>query len=402
MPDYTFRAAARSGLTERGTIAATDMVEAMAALEERHLTVFELKDANASGIGRQHWRRQSITHAARVVLVRELSTLANAGISLADALGTLRDANRETVLFESLGIMVKSIHGGEAFSSALEKARLGLPEYVLAMVRAGEATGNLGVALSRAADQMDFDARMRAQTREAMVYPTILISTGTMAVLFIFAFVVPRFAGLLRGRFDTLPWISIVVLRTGAFFNAHLVESVVAIAVIVAGIVAAARNARLRVRVLAGTAHLPIIGEWIHSGETARWTTGLSMLLQSKVGILPALELAASSVRLNETAAKLRNLRAEVNRGRRLSQAIEHQGLLEPTSLSMVRVGEQSGELGPMLEHVAHYWNDKNQSMQRRVVSLIEPASILCLGAVIGFVMVGVVLAMASLSDVKF
>ncbi|MFA9440973.1 type II secretion system F family protein [Uliginosibacterium sp. sgz301328] len=402
MPDYVFKAAAPGGHTESGTITAADMVSAMAALEDRHLTVFDLKDASAATPVGHNWRRPSVTHAARVVLVRELSTLANAGISLADALSTLRDANRETALYGPLGVMVRSIHSGETFSSALEKAALGLPEYVLAMVRAGEATGNLGVALSRAADQMDFDARMRAQTREAMVYPSILIGTGTMAVLFIFAFVVPRFATLLRGRLDTLPWMSVVVLRTGAFFNAYFIESIVAIALLVAGVVAAARNPRLRVRLLASAAHLPVIGEWIHSGETARWTTGLSMLLQSKVGILPALELAASSVRLSTTTAKLRNLRAEVNRGRRLSQAIEHQRLLEPTSLSMVRVGEQSGELGPMLEHVAHYWNDKNQSMQRRVVSLIEPASILCLGAVIGFVMVGVVLAMASLSDVKF
>lgn len=149
-------------------------------------------------------------------------------------------------------------------------------------------------------------------------------------------------------------------------------------------------------------ARMPILGEWINSGETARWTNGLAMLLQSRVAILGALELAAGSVRLRQTAAKLEDVRTQVNRGRKLSQAIEHQRLLEPTSLSMIRVGEQSGELGPMLQHVAHYWSDKNQSLQRRVVSLIEPASILILGIVIGFVMVGVVLAMTSLTEVKF
>ncbi|MFT4170929.1 MAG: type II secretion system F family protein [Rhodocyclaceae bacterium] len=401
MAEFSFKAATPAGQIETGSIAAASMADAMAQLEERHLNVFDLQEQHLSrtrtGLGRRR-----VGHADLVVLVRELSTLANAGISLADALATLRDANRETALAAPLGRMVSAIHAGEGFSAALAQAGLSLPEYVHAMVRAGEATGNLGLALNRAADQMQFDARMRAQTREALIYPTILVVTGTLAVLFIFSFVVPRFAGLLKGRIDALPWISAIVLKIGLFFNAYFLQTLAALAVIAVVVILAARHDALRTALLNRTVHVPVVGAWLRSGETARWTNGLSMLLQSRVGILPALDLAAGSVRLRTTHARLLKVRAEVNRGRRLSQAIEHQQLLEATSLSMVRVGEQSGELGPMLQHVADYWSEKNQSMQRRVVSLIEPAAILALGAVIGFVMVGVVLAMASLSEVKF
>ncbi|SMC28946.1 general secretion pathway protein F [Andreprevotia lacus DSM 23236] len=399
MPEYSFRAAAADGRVETGQVNAESADDAMRQLEDRLLLVFELKEAGAQPVRRS---RGKVGHADLVVLIRELSTLANAGISLAEALETLKDASRDTPLQVPLGRMLTAIHAGEGFSTALGKTGLALPEYVFAMVRAGEATSNLGLALNRAADQMEFDAKMRSQTREALVYPIILVSTGSIAILFIFSFVVPRFAGLLKGRIQNLPWISEVVLRTGMFFNAHFVEAIVALVALVVGIVAASRNDALRLRIIEGAARLPIIGEWINSGETARWTNGLAMLLQSRVAILGALELAAGSVRLRQTAARLEDVRTQVNRGRKLSQAIEHQQLLEPTSLSMVRVGEQSGELGPMLQHVAHYWSDKNQSLQRRVVSLIEPASILILGVVIGFVMVGVVLAMTSLTEVKF
>jgi general secretion pathway protein F len=401
MPEFNFKASTASGQIETGLVTAASVAHAMAQLEERHLVVFELTE-HTQMRGATGLRRRRVGHADLVVLVRELSTLANAGISLADALATLRDANRETPLAAPLARMVNAIHAGEGFSAALERAGLALPEYVHAMVRAGEATGNLGLALNRAADQMQFDAKMRSQTREALVYPSILVITGTLAVLFIFSFVVPRFAGLLKGRIDALPWISAVVLKLGLFFNAYFSQTLVGLALLAVGLMAATRHGGLRVALLNHATRLPIIGAWLHSGETARWTNGLSMLLQSRVGILPALDLAASSVRLRATHARLLKVQAEVNRGRPLSQAIEHQQLLEATSLSMVRVGEQSGELGPMLQHVADYWSEKNQSMQRRVVSLIEPAAILALGVVIGFVMVGVVLAMASLSEVKF
>lgn len=400
MPDYKFHAATADGRVETGILQADSLDDAMRQLEDRQLVVFEIEE-HTSQPARWGIRKRKVGHADLVVLVRELATLANAGISLADALATLKEASRDTPMSQPLERMLKSIHAGDSFSSALQKTELQLPEYVFAMVRAGEATSNLGLALNRAADQMEFDAKMRSQTREALIYPTILVSTGTLAVLFIFSFVVPRFASLLKGRISNLPWISEFVLRVGMFFNAHFVATLITIGLLVFAFIVSARNQQLRVRVLALASRMPIVGEWIYSGETARWTTALAMLLQSRVGILPALELASVSVRLAETAARLDTVRVEVNRGKRLSQAIEHQQLLEPTSLSMVRVGEQSGELGGMLQHVSQYWGDKNQSMQRRVVSMIEPASILLLGGVIGFVMVGVVLAMASLSEVK-
>lgn len=401
MTDFVYRAATIEGRIETGEVFAASSDDALRLLEERRLTVFELQERKQSTGGGLSLRRKAVGHTDLVVLIRELATLANSGISLANALETLKDANKETPLFVPMDKMLAAIHDGDEFSAALGKAELPLPEYAVAMVRAGEATGNLGMALSRCAEQMEFDQRMRAQTREALIYPTILVSTGTLAVLFIFSFVVPRFASILKGRIDSLPWISEFVLKTGLFFNANFWLILGAGACLAALFVVAVRNDAVRKLSLEFAAQLPVLGDWIRSGETARWTSALAMLLQSRVPILGALELTAGSVRLSETVERLNEVRSAVSRGKRMSQAVEEQRLLEPTSLSMIRVGEQSGELGNMLQHVAHYWSEKNQSVQRKVVALVEPMSILLLGVIIGFVMVGVVMAMASLTEVK-
>ena len=104
---------------------------------------------------------------------------------------------------------------------------------------------------------------------------------------------------------------------------------------------------------------------------------------------------------LPENANRLRSVQDDVRRGKRLSSAIEERRLLEGASLTMLKVGEKSGQLGAMLEHVASYASDKHRALQRSVVALIEPVSILVIGLVLGVVMVGVVMAMTSLTEIK-
>lgn len=114
-----------------------------------------------------------------------------------------------------------------------------------------------------------------------------------------------------------------------------------------------------------------------------------------------AIELASASVRLAGNAARLRSVGDDVRLGKRLSAAVEDRRLLEGSGLTMLKVGEHSGELGEMLGHVSKHVTEQHRRLQRRAVALIEPISILVIGIVLAIIMVGVVLAMASLTDIK-
>jgi general secretion pathway protein F len=145
----------------------------------------------------------------------------------------------------------------------------------------------------------------------------------------------------------------------------------------------------------------PGLKRWFSSGDTARWTSTLAVLVQNKVPILGALELTAKAASFPEVTRRIGFLQADVRNGVQLSASMENHRVLDATSLSMIKVGERSGELGTMLGYVANYWLDRNRNMQKRLVSLIEPFSILFLGLVIGVVMVGVIMAITSLTQVK-
>ena len=398
---FSYRALDSSGFIQKGILEVESEAAALSILQERDYAPLELKPLTTPAGRPATSSSRHIKHGEVVALIRELSTLLGSGVGLSESFTTLLEATSHRGMKEALAQLNQSVRSGERFSAALDKSALKLPQYVYALSRAGEETGDLGSALARCAEQLEFEERMRNEAKEALTYPMILIATGVAAIGFIFSFVVPRFAGILQGRKVDLPLLSQWVLGTGIYVNNHWLGLLLALLALVVAIVVAARNSRTGPLLMSALSRLPLLSEWVAGAETARWTSMLSVLLQSRVSILMSIELAAASVRLPENVTRLKNTEDDVRRGKQLSTAIEERRLLDGSSLTMLKVGEKSGQLATMLEHVAAHTAEKHRSMQRRLVALIEPISILVIGLSLGVIMAGVVLAMTSLTEIK-
>lgn len=398
---FQYRALDSSGFIQKGVLDSGSESEALSLLDERGMTPIELKLKTETVGEVSPSRSAQIRQTDIVALVRELSTLLCSGVGLSDAFPTLLEATSHAGVRDALSRMNSSVRGGEGFSAALQNSGLELPPYVHALSKAGEATGDLGGSLARCADQLEFDVRMREEAKEALTYPSILVLTGIVAIVFIFSFVVPRFAGMLQGRSVDLPLLSRWVLSTGLFVRANWEATTLGLVGFVIGGMLCYRQAWARTRITRLFSKTPGLSAWVAGGETARWTSMLSVLLQSKVPILMCIDLAASSVQLPENVIRLKKVEDDVRRGKRFSSAIEEQRMLEGASLTMLKVGEKSGQLGSMLGYVAEYTIDKHRALQRRLVALIEPVSILVIGLSLGIIMVGVVMAMTSLTEIK-
>lgn len=397
---FIYQAVDSAGHAQSGELEAGSRDEVMDVLLARDQTPVSVNEKRASvravGVSSQKVRQSDL-----VSLVRELATLLSSGVGMTEALATLIEATSNAGLQQPLKKLSDAIHAGQPFSDALKGSGLVLPDFVFALSRAGEATGDIGAALISCADQLEFEDRMRAEAKEALTYPIILICTGIAAIGFIFSFVVPRFAGLLSGRKVDLPWLSEVVLSSGMFVNAHWPWMLALAAVVGMGLYSLMEIPATRRALVEFGARLPGISLWLLGAETARWTATLAVLVRSRVPILLALELASSSVRLPVNRDRLIKVRDDVRLGKNFSSAVEERQLLEGSPLSMVKVGEKTGELASMLGHVAAHAAARHRALQRQMVTLIEPVSILVIGLSIGVIMVGVVLAMTSLTDIK-
>jgi general secretion pathway protein F len=393
---FVYEAVDRDRKTVRGELMAASVEEAVRLLQRRELLPVTVVE-RAAPVERGRLRAPDARAAA--LLIRELSTLLEGGVALAEAVDGLAAAHRGDGLGPPLERLNALLRGGRSFAAGLKQCGLPLPEYVAQLAEAGELTGRLATALARAAEQMDYEASVRQDLQSALIYPLILVLSGIAATLTVFLFVVPRFAPMIRNPRVRIPEFSRWVIEAGVFLREHQFWLLLA-AVAIAGAAAVALGtpaARQRLADL-GT-RLPVLGGWLRELDTARWTSMLATLLDSRVPLVRALALAQQTARLSGTRAALALALKDVRAGQRLADALEAHGAITRLAASTVRVGERSGELARMLQTVATMHQNAGRLRMKRFLALLEPAAILVIGGVVAIIMVSIVLAITSLSN---
>lgn len=391
--DYTARDTA--GGTHSGQLDAPDTAAAMAELGRQGLTPVKLTAQAAAARPQPRLRARPISVADQTVLLRELATLLGAGVSLGDALPSLAQAYSGQSLGAPLAAMDAAVRGGGRLSDALRIDALRMPVYVIALAQAGEASGEIARSLEDAAEQMELSRKAAEDMRSALIYPSVLVSAGALAVFFIFVGVVPRFANLIKGS-RQVPELSRWVIESGVFVRAHLLESALLLAAVIGVLAFGLGQPRTRHWLLQRMQVLPVVGPWLIQGEIGRWATVLGSLLTNRVPIVTAMELAHGVLRLDMLRSGLERATRGLQQGQSLSAGLESQAWFPPTRLNLIRVGERSGELPRMLLALGHSQRDAAALLQKRMLGLIEPIAILLIGAVIGLVMVAVMMAITS------
>lgn len=397
---FRYRALDAERIERQGVLHETDETAALQALLRQGLTPLALvAEGPVAASPQAGARRGRVKDTQRMLLLQELATLLRAGIAWSDALPSLAEAYADSALAEPLAEMDRRVRAGERLTDALALEALGMPPYVLALARAGEAAGTMAQALQEAATQLDQELRVRRELRTALTYPSILVGAGVLAVGFILVVVVPRFATLISGQRVELPWLSQAVIGSGVFLQQHLFE--VGLALLLIGGLAALLLGQAPVReALWGLAtRLPVLGPWLRQIDIGRWTTLLGSLLGNRVPIVEALELAQAALRVPQLRADLAGAGAGLARGRSLTELLGELSWFPRTRLNLVRVGERSGELPRLLQQLGRIETEAAAELQKRVLALVEPVAILFIGVAVGVIMVGVLLAITSLNS---
>lgn len=394
MPRFEYEALNADGMLLTGNMRADSERQAMRLLERRGLTALRL-----SMQGAQRKRRAGSLRELDIVLpFHELATMLGSGVALAEAVAVQGQSTHHPAMVDAFVRMTSGLQRGQAFSDALGASGVPLPAYFLQLVKAGELTGQLGPSIAGAVEQMEYENRMRAELRNALVYPTILICAGVAAVVLVFAFVVPKFSSLLE-KADRLPWLAWAVLASGTWANRNGFWLIPALLLGVVVAVAALRQAAVRERLFQQVSRWPLVGSWLLESETARWAKMLGTLLSSRVSLLRALELASDGMRLQQRRVRMAEVGRAVRGGSTLAQALEDHDALTGTGYNLVRVGERTGELPAMLQSLARLYEEAGRQRMKRMLALIEPLAILVIGVVIGTIIMGVMLAITSAND---
>lgn len=399
MPEFRYQATDAQGAVVKGVLTVEDQTEAMTQLQRRGLMVFEMQEVAASRSIRISQPKRAGRDAILVVL-QELATLLDAGVTLADAVENVARGYQDSPLGLAFNKIYSQLRGGIAFSKALIDADLRLPNYVVELCRAGESTGKLAGSLRSAAEQLELEQNFQREARNALIYPMVLIVSGFLATLLVFVFVVPKFANILSNPKADIPTISLWVLATGMW----LTKNKLLLGALLAGVAGSAfallRQEKVQQNLWNWAAGLPVIGSWIMHTEMARWSSMFSVLLQNHVSILEALAHAQNALRGDAWRQKAALILSDVRGGKTLAESLQLHQFIDATGVNLVRVGERSGALGKTTASLAQMHRMHSQQQMRQFLILLEPVTILLVSVVLGGIMISVMLAITSLTNV--
>lgn len=399
MPEFLYHATDSQGVVVKGALTVMDEAEALAQLQRRGLLVFQIKPALAARSVMLSQPKRAGRDALLVVL-QELATLLDAGVTLAEAIENVARGYAQSPLGVAFTRIYGQLRGGVAFSAALIDADLRLPHYVVELCKAGESTGKLAGSLRAAAEQLELEQNFQREARNALIYPLVLVISGFLATLLVFVFVVPKFANILNNPKADLPLLSVWVLATGVW----LTHNKILLGALISGSAAAGyfllRQKEIQQSLWNWAAGLPLIGSWIMHTEIARWGSMFSVLLQNHVSILEALAHAQNALRGEVWRHKASLILSDVRGGKTLAESLELHQFIDATGVNLVRVGERSGALGKTTASLAAMHRTHSQQQMRQFLILLEPITILLVSVVLGGIMISVMLAITSLTNV--
>lgn len=413
MPVFKYEAVSSNGQRSKGSLDASSAAAAMAMLGERGLRVFEMIEVGARATktvdqaqGAKNTGSPLVSGKKRIpqeevlLCIQELATLLNAGIPLADSVSNIATGYADRALGDALQAAYASLRAGNTLAVAIKSSGLALPDYVYELVRAGEETGKLGASLTSAAEQMQADAEFRRETRNALTYPVVLIASGLMATLVVFVFVVPKFANILSNPKADIPAMSRWVLQSGIWLVENKLMATLSVGSVVAGLWALFSQASVRAQFWETASGLPVLGRWITHIELARWAGMFSVLLQHHVPLLDALRHSQNSLTGVAWRNKAEMIAKDVKGGQSLASAMQTHHFLDTVGLNLIRVGEQSGKLAHTTGSLATMHRTNAQQSMKQFLILLEPITILLVSVILGGIMISVMLAITSLTNV--
>jgi type II secretion system protein F len=404
MPVFVYRAADRQGNTIDGVMDAPDAHAVVERLQrDAYFPIQVAPQAEGGGLLGLGWPLAGRRVGSRdlVALTQQLATLLEAGLPLDRALGILEELASSPRVRQIVGDVRKSVRGGSSLGEALGKHHpRPFSRLYINMVRAGEKGGVLEPTLRRLAEFLEEAQEFREAIVSALIYPALLTAVGSAAIVFLMAFVIPRFADIFRDLGQAIPLPTEILLRVSGGIQAYWwALLLLVLAALLAFRVALATPAgrlgwdRFLLR-------LPLVGQVVLETETARFARVLGTLLRSGVSVVTAMNVVREMTG-NVHLARAVDLVAEgVRRGAGMSAPMGESGAFPPLAVHMVRVGEETGRLEEMLLKVAATFEAEVRRLVKRLIGLLEPAIILTMGLLVGFIVVAMLMAIFSITDV--
>lgn len=387
-----------------GVINTNSKDEAVAELQKKGLTVVSILDPSEGGgirmsdIKKFKLFKQKIKQKDIVIFSRQIATLFEAGVSALKGFRLLASENENDTLREELTEVADDIASGDALSKALSKKSETFSQFFVSLVKAGEESGKLNETFLYLADYLDREYDLNQKTKKALTYPSFVVSVFFIIMFVMMTFVVPKMTAMFVEEGIELPLVTRIIVAISHFFANY---SIYFFPFMIAGFYVFRKWSKTpggKYAVDSFKLKLPVFKNLFQKIFLTRLSDNMNTMLSSGVPILHAIEITSDTVDNAVHKELLLRVAEKVKNGTVLSKALYEEDYVPNILVQMVRIGEETGELGYILKNLANFYKREVDTAIDNVIGLIEPAMIVGLGLGVGVLVAAILLPMYNLS----
>ena len=345
------------------------------------------------------FEKKTIKPKVLMIFTRQLATLIDSGLPLLRALTVLAKQERDKVLQKTISGLSDAVQGGSTFSEGLAQHPKIFNDLYVNMVRAGELGGVLELVLTRLAEFQEKAQKIKNKVVAAMVYPIIVMFLAVAILAFLLVFIVPKFEQIFKDMLGDkpLPTITLFVIGVSNAIKDHWGLILFAIVAMIVGWKLMARTKGGRAAIDRMKLRMPLFGDLQRKTAISRFSRTLGTLVTSGVPILQALNITRETAGNTVIAGAITQVHDSVKEGESIVQPLEASGAFPPMVISMIDVGEETGQLPEMLLKIAEVYDDEVDNSVAGLTSMLEPIMIVFLALVVGTIVIALFMPLISI-----
>lgn len=330
------------------------------------------------------------------IFLRQFSALLKAKVSVDEALALLSSQKELKSLQKILTNVHKKILEGESLSIAFQGEKIS-GSLFLSMIRAGEETGRLSVVLEQLSYYYEREYEMKQKISQALAYPIILLGTLFLVLFFLFQNVLPTFVNLFEDTGNNLPISTRILIDISSFFNYYGIFLIAIFAVLIMIAAILLRNKRYRQKTDRIIFFIPFISKYLIQIQTGHMVRTLSILNKNAIPFLESLKITADGISNLHYQEELYGMIEKISEGEDIWRTFSGKKIFPDILVSMIRVGENTGDLGGILDETAVFYEKETEYALKSLVSILEPMLIIMMAVVIGYIVIAIATPMFDL-----
>ena len=394
---YAYTARDSGGSDVEGFVDAVGEQAAVRKLAGDGLHVVDLKPADPAAARAKKARPIAAERLEQPL--SELSILLGGGVHAFTACESVARTAENAAAAHCFQMIADRLRIGENFADAFAAAAPSAPPAVKAIIRAGDASGAIAGAVKEAAETLAFQGGLRREIVSALIYPMILLSAGIAAAAFMTMTVIPRFAATIGDRVETRPAFTQAVFATSLWMKDNASIVVVGAGTAVALLGQAFRSKSFRAAAADFAVSAPVLKNFMLSFESARWAGLFAAMVGRRTPLLEAMSIARDGFASGRLQRQMLQAERAVRRGESIASALQAHTSMPATLINLVSAGESSGDLAGAARSAALVFQDRARTLGRRLAALIEPATVLIIGAFIGTLAVTMLTAITGVTS---